>query len=287
MNKEKNVLQEMITVQKNENDEVVISGRELHEFLEIGTQYTKWMERMLGYGFVENTDFYLDSQKRLSSNVTGYKVVTDHILKLDMAKEISMIQRTDKGKQARQYFIEIEKKYRAYNSQSEEEFIEKAFIMATKRLEQKDKEIELLESKLSHSEVQHYLNKSNVKLAEMLRGGELKLFMTLDEFVQELYQKGYKIGMDTFYSWLKLKGLIYRNGYFRPTSKANKLELFHISRKCNMIDSVDGDKIIGITSKGFCYLADRITKDLKEIEHRNNVNSEFYRREARRIFDSI
>ena len=97
----------------NESNEIIVSGRELHEFLEVKTQYTKWFERMCEYGFVENQDYVPVSQKSLSGGASGFKVILDHALKLDMAKEISMIQRNEKGKQARQYFINIEKEYKS------------------------------------------------------------------------------------------------------------------------------------------------------------------------------
>lgn len=102
---------ELIKIAKDENGNSVVSGRDLHEFLEVNTQYTIWFERMKEYGFVENTDFVALNQKRLTAQ--GNKVAyTDHALTLDMAKEISMIQRTEKGKQARQYFIEVEKAFK-------------------------------------------------------------------------------------------------------------------------------------------------------------------------------
>lgn len=98
----------LIETSTNESGEVIVSGRELHEFLEVGTRYDKWFSRMVEYGFTENIDFVAIAQKRPTAqgNETTF---TDHALKIDMAKEISMIQRNDKGKQARQYFLEIEK----------------------------------------------------------------------------------------------------------------------------------------------------------------------------------
>lgn len=106
-------MNELIRVTQNDNDEQVISGRELHEFLEVKTRYNDWFERMTEYGFAENVDFVAVTQKRVTAqgNQTEY---SDHALKLDMAKELSMIQRTEKGKQARQYFLEVEK---AWNSE--------------------------------------------------------------------------------------------------------------------------------------------------------------------------
>lgn len=101
---------ELIKITKDDNGSSVVSGRDLHEFLEIGTEYRKWFSRMTEYGFVENTDFVRVTQKCHTPG--GIQNVTDHALTLDMAKEISMIQRTEKGKQARQYFIEVEKAYK-------------------------------------------------------------------------------------------------------------------------------------------------------------------------------
>lgn len=102
---------ELIKITQDEQGNSVVSGRDLHEFLEVNTQYTKWFDRMVEYGFTENKDFVAISQKRLTAqgNETTY---TDHALTMDMAKEISMIQRTEKGKQARQYFIEVEKAFK-------------------------------------------------------------------------------------------------------------------------------------------------------------------------------
>ena len=89
------------TLATDAQGEQLVSGRELHEFLEVTTPYTMWFDRMVGYGFEENTDFITIGQKcpTAQGNMTMY---TDHAMKLDMAKEISMIQRTAKGKQARQ-----------------------------------------------------------------------------------------------------------------------------------------------------------------------------------------
>lgn len=100
----------LIPIIVNENNEQLVSGRELYEFLEVATPYTQWFERMVEYGFTENVDFIGLSQK--SEKPQGGRPTIDHVMTIDMAKEISMIQRTEKGKQARQYFIQVEKEYR-------------------------------------------------------------------------------------------------------------------------------------------------------------------------------
>lgn len=89
------------------NGTQAVMGRDLHKFLGIGKDYTTWFKDMTAYGFVAGQDF-----SPISGNTSpaGGRPRTDHIVSLDMAKEISMIQRTDKGKQARQYFIECERR---------------------------------------------------------------------------------------------------------------------------------------------------------------------------------
>lgn len=122
----------LINVTLNENQEPIVSGRQLHEALGIKTEYKKWFSRMTEYGFNENEDFLKVTQKCLTSS-TGQNT-TDHIIKLDMAKEIAMIQRTDKGKEVRKYFIQVEKDFN-----SPEKIMARALLMA-------DKKIKLLES---------------------------------------------------------------------------------------------------------------------------------------------
>lgn len=125
-------MNELINVILNENHEPVVSARQLHETLEVKTEYKKWFKRMTEYGFTENEDFVKVTQKCLTSS-TGQNI-TDHVIKLDMAKEIAMIQRTDKGKEVRTYFIQVEKDFN-----SPEKIMARALLMA-------DKKIKLLES---------------------------------------------------------------------------------------------------------------------------------------------
>lgn len=86
----------LFNLQEKEDGSVAVSGRELHKFLGIKTQYTKWFERMAEYGFVENQDFQALSQKRLTAQGNSTEYI-DHALTIDTAKEISMIQRNERG----------------------------------------------------------------------------------------------------------------------------------------------------------------------------------------------
>ena len=100
-------MDKIITVNYDNNRPTVL-GRDLHELLEVKTAYKDWFPRMVEYGFTEGTDFC-----SFLSESTGGRPSQDHQLTIEMAKELCMLQRTEKGKQARQYFIELEK---AWNS---------------------------------------------------------------------------------------------------------------------------------------------------------------------------
>lgn len=107
------------------NDRITLSARELHEFLEIKTHFKDWFPRMCEYGFEEEKDF-----RSILSKSTGGRPSTDYEITLDMAKEIAMIQRNEKGKKARQYFIEVEKQWN-----SPERIIARGLIESQKLIE--------------------------------------------------------------------------------------------------------------------------------------------------------
>ena len=100
-----------IVLLKNEyNLNRAVSARELHEFLGSREQFTDWIERMFDYGFEENIDYIVFHKNVKNPNSSGGRPTKEYFLTIETAKEISMLQRTDKGKEARRYFIECEKK---------------------------------------------------------------------------------------------------------------------------------------------------------------------------------
>lgn len=86
------------------SDRPTVSARDLHEFLEVDTPYRLWFPRMCEYGFSEDEDF-----RTFLCESTGGRPAQDAQLTIEMAKEICMLQRNEKGKIARQYFIQLEK----------------------------------------------------------------------------------------------------------------------------------------------------------------------------------
>ena len=120
-------MNDLIKVEINENQEPVVDGRELYEVLGVKTPYTQWFDRMKEYGFVENIDFVSLSQN--CEKPQGGRPEINHAIKLDMAKEIAMIQRNENGKKVRQYFIQVEKDFN-----SPEKVMARALKFAEKRL---------------------------------------------------------------------------------------------------------------------------------------------------------
>ena len=103
---------DLIPIERTERGDYAVFGRDLHSFLEVKSQYRVWIKRMIGYGFTADQDYSIFFD-RVPDSLGREHDATNHILTLDMAKELCMIQRSARGKQARQYFIEAEKQLRA------------------------------------------------------------------------------------------------------------------------------------------------------------------------------
>lgn len=96
-----------------ESERITLSARELHEFLEVNTHFKDWFPRMKEYGFTEGVDFnsLKNEQVRFEGNREVVRTIQDYQITIEMAKEIAMLQRSDKGKEIRQYFIQLEREW--------------------------------------------------------------------------------------------------------------------------------------------------------------------------------
>lgn len=121
----------LIKINSENADRPTVLGRELHKALEVKTPYKKWFDRMCEYGFTEKSDFVtVDKNVLRSDGAEMPQIQYDHQLTLDMAKEICMLQRSEKGKMFRQYFIDVEKQWN-----SPEAVMARALQMANKQLD--------------------------------------------------------------------------------------------------------------------------------------------------------
>lgn len=113
-----------------ESDRPTVLARDLHEFLKVGSEFSHWFKRMCEYGFSEGTDF-----SPFLTESSGGRPAQDAQLTIDMAKEICMLQRNERGKQARQYFIQLEKDWN-----SPEKVMARALQIADKRIKRLETE---------------------------------------------------------------------------------------------------------------------------------------------------
>lgn len=239
-------MNELIKIETNENLEPIISGRELHEKLGVNSHYKDWIRRMLDYGFTENTDYMVVAQKRASNEIKGFTEYTDHFLKLDMAKEICMIQRNEKGKQFRKYFIQVEKDFN-----SPEKIMARALNIANKTLATLNVKVEQLENKIEE-------DKPRVSFAETIEKSSDSILIR--EFSKILANEGIHIGQNKLYSLLREWGYIIKNST-EPTQKAVQQGLFKINER--VIKSVKGDllsRTTMLTGKGQLFLLDKIKR---------------------------
>ena len=125
-------MNELIKVTEK-NGEQLVSARELYNFLEVTERFSNWFERQMQFGFEENTDF----TGCKFFNTQANQELQDYILKIDMAKELAMLSKSEKGKQIRKYFIELEK---AWNSP--EKVMARALQIANKQIETYKEQIE-------------------------------------------------------------------------------------------------------------------------------------------------
>lgn len=147
-------MNELLKVEVNENQEQVVSGRLLYEFLQIKTPYTMWMNRMIKkYKFIENIDYTTDNKNvsRADGSIMPQKEI-NHTLQMDMAKELSMLADNERGKEARRYFIKCQK---AWNSPEmvmarAMKIMETTLNNTTKQLEEAKNFIEDAKPKLSY-----------------------------------------------------------------------------------------------------------------------------------------
>ena len=217
----------LINITLNENQEPVVSGRQLHQVLGVKTPYSMWFDRMVEYGFTENQDFLLNNSVKQTGRGGHNKI--DHIIKLDMAKEIAMLQRTDKGKEVRKYFIQVEKDFN-----SPEKIMARALLMADKKVHKLEAQIEA--------------DRPKVLFADAVSAS--KSSCLIGELAKILKQNGIEIGQNKLFQWLRSNGyLISRRGdsWNQPTQKSMELKLFEL-KKTN-INHADGHTTTNTTTK--------------------------------------
>lgn len=235
-------MNELIKITYN-NDRPAVSARDLHDFLEVKTAYKDWFPRMCEYGFTEGEDFNPLKIERVQNEGERMvaRTVDDAVLTIDMAKELCMIQRNEKGKQARHYFLQIEKEWN-----SPEKVMARALQIAGDKLKK-------LESKVE-------ADAPKVLFADAVSASKTSILV--GELAKLLKQNGVDIGQHRLFRWMRENGyLIRRNGtdFNMPTQKSMDLGLFTV--KETAITHSDGtvtvSKTTKVTGKGQQYFIEK------------------------------
>ncbi len=231
----------MITI-NYDGEQPTVSARDLHEGLEIKTAFRDWFPRMCEYGFETGKDF-----RSKMSESTGGRPATDYDISVDMAKQICMIQRSEKGRIYRQYFLDLEK---AWNTP--EQIFARALKMA-------DREIEKLKT----------CNAALLEDVERMRPKEVfadavsasHTSILIGELAKILKQNGIEIGQKRMFDWLRANGYLIKSGSSKnmPTQRAMEMDLFEIKEG----SYINGDgvnvttKTTKVTGKGQQYFINK------------------------------
>lgn len=225
-------MNDIIKVNYN-TDQPTVSARELRAFLEVKTAYKDWFPRMREYGFAKGRDFnpLKNEQVRFEGNREVKRTVDDAEITIDMAKELCMLQRNERGKQARQYFLQLE---RDWNSPEK--------VMA-RALQIAEKKINTLSAELSKATVQNTIMQPKSDYFD-----ELVERNTLTNFRETANQLG--VGQKVLVNFLLEKKYIYRDKKGKIMPYADKNDgLFTIKECFNEKTQWSGTQTL-ITPKG-------------------------------------
>ena len=225
---------------KTEDDRILVSARDLHKALEISERFSSWMDRIRSYGFEEGNDFVGCKE----FNTLARQELINYHLTIEMAKQICMIQRSEKGKQYREYFLKVEKDWN-----SPEKVMARALQMAERTIASLGKEIETMKPKAIFADA---VSASNTTIL-------------IGELAKIMKANGFNVGQNRLFEILRRDGyLISRKGtdYNMPSQKSMELGLMVI--KETAITRSDGHVSISktpkITGKGQQYFINRYCK---------------------------
>lgn len=220
-----------------------VSARDLHWFLGVSTDFRHWFQRMCEFGFTEGQDF-----RTFLTESTGGRRGQDAAVTIDMAKEICMLQRNEKGKMARQYFLQLE---RDWNSPEK--------VMA-RALQIADRRIKTLETKVQ-------TDAPKVLFADSVAASSSTVL--IGELAKILRQNGVSMGERRLFQWMRDNGyLIKRNGtdYNMPTQSSMEQGLFRI--KETVISHSDGHTSVSktpkVTGKGQAFFLNKFLREDKK-----------------------
>lgn len=240
-----------------EAEQPTVSAIDLHEALEINTRFNDWFSRMAEYGFENGVDFNLlkNEKVRLEGNREVKRDIMDYQISVDMAKQICMIQRSEKGKQYRQYFIDLEK---AWNTP--EQIFARALKMADQKIEKlKETNAGLLEDVERMRPKEIFADAVKASTSSILIGDLAKL----------LRQNGVDTGQKRLFEQLRNEGYLMKTGSSRNMPKQKYVANGFFQIKETVISNPDGSvrmtKTTKVTGKGQQYFLNKYLKNKEAV----------------------
>lgn len=232
-----NNFEQLIPANTASPDRITVSARDLHAALEVETRFNDWFLRMCEYGFEEGKD-YCSFLSNRADGLPG-KPRKDAEITIEMAKEICMLQRSEKGKQARQYFIQLEKDWN-----SPEKIMSRALQIANDQIRSLTARVEA--------------DAPAVYFANAITGSETNILVR--DLAKLLKQNGVDTGERRLYELLRNDGFLIKSGsdYNMPTQRAMEMGLFFVKETPRI--SKEGsviDRTTKITPKGQKYFLNR------------------------------
>lgn len=232
-------MNELLKINTTDSERITVSARDLYEFLEATERFNSWFDRMKQYGLTDGEDF-TSVKKFTVVNNGAHKEIDDYQLTIDTAKQIAMLQRNEKGTQARKYFIQVEN---AWNSP--ERVMARALTIANKTIET---------LKIENSEM-----KPKALFADAVAASNSNIL--IGDLAKLIKQNGHDIGQKRLFDWLRDNGYLIKYGSSRnmPTQLAMNLGLFKVKESTfsNPDGSVRITKTTKVTGKGQQYFINK------------------------------
>lgn len=236
-------MNELLKIDTSDAERITVSARDLYEFLEATERFNSWFERMTQYGLTEGEDFNPLKSLRVQTegNREVQREVDDYQLTIDTAKQIAMLQRNEKGTQARKYFIQVEN---AWNSPEK--------VMA--------RALEIAHKTIATLEIENKEMKPKALFADAVAQSDTSILVY--DLAKLICQNGVKIGGNRLWTWLRDNGYIFKHSC-EPTQKSMEMKLFEVIERTVQRSGHDPKvtRTTRVTGKGQVYFINKVLQD--------------------------
>ena len=236
-------MNELLKIDTSNAERITVSARDLYEFLEATERFNSWFERMTQYGLTEGEDFNPLKSLRVQTegNREVQREVDDYQLTIYTAKQIAMLQRTEKGTQARKYFIQVEN---AWNSPEK--------VMA--------RALEIAHKTIATLEIENKEMKPKALFADAVAQSDTSILVY--DLAKLICQNGVKIGGNRLWTWLRDNGYIFKHSC-EPTQKSMEMKLFEVIERTVQRSGHDPKvtRTTRVTGKGQVYFINKVLQE--------------------------